>query len=227
MNPGQSTRHDCRIIRQASAADIPFLVEGIIAAEKSGTERLSYCTIFGLSELELRSILVDVLSEDIVGQELCVSGFKVAEVAGMRAGAVCSWVEARAGRPSGVLKANLLIHFFGRARMAAAASKMQTVEALNFHRKPGALQLESVYVAAEFRGRGVVAGLIAAASEEARSLKPPIDRAQIILMKSNELALNAYLRAGFEVVEERCSDDPRILELLPASSKVLMEMPIN
>jgi hypothetical protein len=35
------------LFRQAKASDIPFLVEAIIAAEKSGTDRLSYATIYG------------------------------------------------------------------------------------------------------------------------------------------------------------------------------------
>ncbi len=39
------------IIRPATIADAPFLAETIIEAEKSGTDKLSYTTIFGLSEV--------------------------------------------------------------------------------------------------------------------------------------------------------------------------------
>ena len=44
------------IIRPASSNDIPFLVDTIIEAEKSGTSILTYNTIFGLTEIEVKRV---------------------------------------------------------------------------------------------------------------------------------------------------------------------------
>ena len=45
------------IFRHANINDVSFLVDTIIEAEKSGTDILSYTTIFGLSEKEARKYI--------------------------------------------------------------------------------------------------------------------------------------------------------------------------
>ena len=210
-------------IRKAVEADIHFLVDGIIDAEKSGTDRLSYCRIFNIAESELRALLMDVLAEDITGQELCVSGFLIAETEGELAGAVCSWVEGAEGKPSTILKGNVLFHLMGRERIASASANLKLVEQLSLGRMSGALQLESVYVPAQFRGRGICGRLLAAHQHAARRDYPGVDKAQILLAKTNDRAYKAYEKSGFLIAAERQSQDPRILELLPASSRILME----
>ena len=70
-------------IRQAGAEDIDFLIEAIIEAEKSGSEMISYCGIFGLSQAELIELMRKMLAEDLEGQQLCISGFAIA--------CVCCW----------------------------------------------------------------------------------------------------------------------------------------
>ena len=210
-------------IRKAAEADIPFLVDGIIAAEKSGTDKLSYCTIFSLAESELRTRLTDILAEDITGQELCVSGFLVAEVGGELAGAVCSWVEGAEGNPSTILKGNVLFHLVGRERIASAAANLKLAEQLSLGRTSGALQLESVYVPGQYRGQGICGRLLAAHMQAARRDYPGVSKVQILLTRTNDSAYKAYERSGFSIAAERQSQDPRILELLPASCRILME----
>lgn len=210
-------------VRRAELPDIPFLVDGIIAAEKSGTDKLSYCTIFGLSEQETRSILSEILAEDVRGQELCVSNFQIFESCGVRVGAACAWVEGQAGKPSGVLKGNLLLHYVGRARIVEAAARLKIVEELNFARTPGTLQIESVYVRPDHRGQGIFGHLLDAHVRNLRGKLPVVSKAHIVLVKNNSSAFRAYEKAGFLIVSERTSNEPRILELLPAASKVLME----
>ncbi|MBK6839524.1 MAG: hypothetical protein IPG90_15760 [Bacteroidetes bacterium] len=56
-----------------------FLIETIVAAEKSGTDVFSYSKIFELPESEIRKILADILAEDATGQELCYSDYLMAE----------------------------------------------------------------------------------------------------------------------------------------------------
>jgi hypothetical protein len=80
---------DAFTIRRAVATDIPFLVDVIISAERSGTDKLSYSTLFDLPEAHVRRLLAEMLAEDVTGQELCVSGFLIAEVLHECAGAAC------------------------------------------------------------------------------------------------------------------------------------------
>lgn len=214
-------------IRGASLTDIPFLVDTIIAAEKSGTDRLGYSTIFELTDAEVRLALAAILEEDVQGQELCVSGFLIAEIESSSAAAVCSWVEGAGGRPSGVLKANLLMHFLGRERFLAAASRLRAVEALNLARTPGYLQLESVYVAPRFRGRRLFEQLLKSHCDDAAARNPALVAAEIILMKDNTAALRTYQATGFVVAAERYSSDPSLLGLLPANRKVSMVKWLN
>lgn len=209
--------------REAAGTDANFLVDCILGAEKSGTDKLSYSTIFRIPETQVRELLLQILEEDIPGQELCVSGFQIAEVDAAPAAAICAWIEGQGGKSSSLIKASLLVHFFGRECLAAAAVNLELMEALALKRQAGALQLESVFVQEQFRGRGLVGQLITHHLQLARRVQPPVAEAQIILAGTNAEALAAYRRAGFEVVQQRSSDDPRLSILLPAATKVLMQ----
>lgn len=205
--------------RSATPQDIPFLVEAIVAAEKSGTDKLSYSTLFGLPEAEVHAMLAEALEEDITGQELCVSGFKIATVDGRPAGTVCAWVEGEGHRSSTLLKASLLAHFIGRERLAAAAPTLRIVGELTLQRDPGALQLESIYVTGAHRGRGITGRLIDAHLREAPA---GCRSAQIIVASHNAQALAAYAKAGFTVAREVEGRHPELLRLLPSARKVLL-----
>ena len=95
-------------IRNATLLDIPFLVETIIEAEKSGTNTLSYSTIFGLSEADAKKYIALMLDEEVDDCELSVNAFLVAELNGETVGAVCAWIEEAEGVSSSTLKGNLL-----------------------------------------------------------------------------------------------------------------------
>lgn len=210
-------------LRPATEADLPFLVEAIVAAEKSGTERLSYCTLFGLGEPELRTMLAAMLEEDLPGQELCISGFLLAERDGEPAGAANGWVEGTGSRASAIVKANLLAHFVGRERISAAAPRLALIEPLVVAREPGALQIESVYVAPGFRRQGVCEHIVAALEQRALAAPKPPAKGQIIVAAANEGALRVYRRCGYAEALRRGTADPAVAALLPATERVLLE----
>ena len=83
--------------------------------------------------------------------------------------------------------------------------------------------MESIFVATNYRGRGICGALIAAHQSAARQKYPQIPKAQILLMKTNDQAYRAYEKSGFTIVAERESQNPHILDLLPAACKILME----
>lgn len=210
------------VLRRATAADVTFLVEAICEAEKAGTERLSYCEIFGIQEDDFRTLLASMLLEDLPGQELCTSGFLVAERASSPVGACCAWVEGAEGVSSSILKANLLMHFIDAERMRNAQHHFKRLASLTIARTEGAVQIESVYVRRDARGAGLTARLIEA---HLTALAPStvVPTAQVILTATNTAAQHAYMRAGFTVAAERWADDEVLAPLLPSLGKLLME----
>lgn len=210
-------------IRKAQEKDVDFLIETIIHAEKSGTENLSYCKFFSISEAELTSILKEILEEDIEGQELCISGFLIAFIDNKPVGAICSWIEGSDGNPAAILKANIFYHFFGMEKCEQASDKLKIAEALTLEREIGAIQIESVYVHESARGKGISKKLIIEHVKNHLSSSPEVKKVQIILAKTNDNAFFAYKNAGFEIVNEKHTDNKEVLNLLPSDTLVLME----
>lgn len=215
------------VIRKAEQKDAGFIIDAIIEAEKSGTDKLSYCNIFEISESELRSVLKNILEEDIEGQELCLSGFMVAEFEGKIAGAVCSWVEAFEGSPSSIIKANVIHYFIKKESIEKASGKRETLEELNIEREAGTIQIESVYVHNNFRGMGVSGMLILENIKKHLCEDDKIEKVQIQVAGNNEAALRSYRKLGFEIKKEKVCNNKKILDILPSDSKVMMEVSIE
>ena len=209
-------------IRPATLDDQDSLIEAVIEAEKSGTEIISYCNIFGLSRNELEQLLRDILNEDFGGQELCIQGFLIAETDGRFAAAANAWIECEDETPSRIIKANLLHHFLGNDRLQEARKHFAILAGLNFEREPGAIQLESIYVRPEFRGLGLTQRLLNEHISILRRRQPLISKAQIILTADNRLALRAYQKLGFDIVDTRTVLATELGDLLPHNCKYLM-----
>ncbi|MFA6924250.1 MAG: GNAT family N-acetyltransferase [Bacteroidales bacterium] len=215
------------IIRKAEEKDIDFLIKAIIEAEKSGTDKISYCNIFSASESELKNILKEILIEDIEGQELCISGFLIAEIDGKYAGAICSWLECKNDVQSKFIKSNILFHYFGKERCDNAAANFEFLEDLHIEREKNCLQIESVYVENEFRGMGICKELIKEHIKKHSAQNSSFKKVQIILAKTNKNAYKAYKKLGFEIVQGKFSDNKKILSILPSNRMILMECNIE
>lgn len=211
------------LFRKATQADIPFLVDTIVAAEKSGSEIFSYSTIFEMPEQEIRELLAAILAEDAPGQELCVSDYLIAQVNGQDAGALAGWIEGESGQPSGLIKGTLLKYFFPRKNLDKAASKKNILDEVHFERESGVLAMESGFTLPDFRGKKVLASLMLEFCHRFKMSRPELKKAQMYMVKSNELAFNIYRKIGFEIVEEKISNHPDISRLIPSPSKILIE----
>jgi ribosomal protein S18 acetylase RimI-like enzyme len=214
-------------IRRATSNDIDFLTEAIIAAEKSGTGmQLSYATIFRMREEEAAALIKQAMEEEIEGQELCHLHFLIAEVNGERAATCASWIEAKEGIASGQLKANILFHLVGKEKWENASVELKAVAGTNIERTQGAAQIESVYTRPGFRGRGLTSMIIEEHLKQHRAAHHGLEKAQVILLKNNTSAANAYRKAGFVETAEKTGDDPVLVYLLPCSTKIMMERTI-
>jgi len=213
--------------RRAGESDAEFIAESIREAEKSGTDVFSYARIFGLEDEKATEIIKNAVLEDIPGQELCLSGFIIADSDGEPAGAVCSWIEAEEDVPSSVIKANVLFYFLGKEIIAHAADKSVIVEPLTIQREQGTLQIESVYVRNKFRGMGVSNKLILEHIKQSILNGKSFSKVQIQLAETNASALASYKKLGFETMIRKTGNHPDILNYLPSDTKIMMELRVS
>ncbi len=215
------------LIRNAREDDIDFLIESIIHAEKSNTNKLSYSTIFEISESDVRNILRNILIENIEGQELCMSSFRIAEVNGEIAGACAAWIEGQSGQSSSLIRANLIYHFFPRENQLKANQKADMINLLTIEREKGALQFECAWVKDKFKGKKISNRIMLKHLEYYLHDYPNLRKAQIIMVKSNEQAWKAHRKLGFRVVKEVYCNQPEILQILPSDRMMLIEANID
>jgi ribosomal protein S18 acetylase RimI-like enzyme len=214
-------------LRRATEADVDFIVKAIIGAEKSGTDKLPYATVFGISEPQVEEILKNAVLEDIPGNELCISGFMIACIDEVPSGAVCSWIEGADDMPSAILKANILYHFLGSDLLERASQNSKLIDQLYIPRETGTLQIESVFVSNKFRGLGISNKLILEQIKETLLNEPDLTKVQIQLAATNESALHSYLKLGFKSAVTKKCEDAKILELLPSDTKIMMELSVE
>jgi ribosomal protein S18 acetylase RimI-like enzyme len=210
-------------MRRATIQDSDLIIEAIIAAEKSNSDLLSYAAIFNISEEEVADLLKRALDEEIEGQEICASHFLIAEIDGKPAATCASWIEAKNSVSSGQLKANILFQLLGKEAWDRAAERLKAVSETNIERSEGAAQIESVYTKTEFRGRKLTSMLIDQHFRLHKEEKFAPTKAQVILLKNNTSAANAYRKLGFEEVVERAGTSPLLQSLLPYPVKIMME----
>ena len=209
--------------RQAKLEDIPFLVETIIEAEKSGTPVFTYNTIFGLGEEEAGNYIAKMLEEEIDDCELSVSGFLLAEKDGNIVGAVGAWVEGAQGVPSTVLKGNLLAYVLPATCLERANKLSHIARDIHIEYRDHTVQIGLVYVASEARGQGLVTLLIDRSISYLKEEHPELSEAYIQVFGNNIPALKAYEKAGFTTILTKKALLPETANYMPDSSKVLMK----
>jgi ribosomal protein S18 acetylase RimI-like enzyme len=209
------------IIRAAENKDVDFLVDTIIEAEKSGSDIISYCSIFEIKESFLRKILKEMLQEEVEGQEICTESFMIAEEEGSVIAAIAAWVEEEEEIPSHILKANLLSFYIPKENLLLARKKRELINSTHISREVGALQIESGFVLPNHQGKGVIRQLITAQIERFKDRN--LAKAQIIVANNNEKAIMSYKKLGFYRVFEKTNNNNEILSILPAKSNALLE----
>jgi len=207
-------------IRRATDTDIPFLVEALIESEASGTQNVSYRTIFSLNDHELKDLLKSILSEAIEGCGWSPAEFLVAEEDREAIACCAAWIEGAGGLSSTIIKSQLLIEFLGKERWDDSRDNLNAASQINIKRTPGVLQIESVYTSPRYRGKGLSGALIR------EHLSPDTttvaSSAEIQVMKNNAIAIKAYERAGFTVKDEKYSPNVKLRDLLPYHTKIMM-----
>ena len=210
-------------IRQATKNDIPFLVDTVIEAEKSGTKVLPWSTIFGLSESEARRYLSEMLSEEIDGCELSVSSFLVAEKDGRVVAALSAWIEGLNNTPSSQLKGSLLSYVLPKESIIKASSIHPIIQEINIDYIPGTIQKGAGYVIKEFRNKKLFGILTDEIIRNLLRIDPNVSEVYTQIYECNIPAIKANEKAGFRIILQKESSNSEILNYLPSNKKLLMK----
>jgi ribosomal protein S18 acetylase RimI-like enzyme len=211
------------VLRKGEARDIPFIIDAIVAAEKSGSEIFSYSKIFEMTENEVRKYFAAILAEDVPGQELCYSEYMIAEVNGTHAGAIAGWIEGESGQAAGMIKAMLLNHFLPKENMVKALEKRKYLEQMRFNPEFNSFVIESGYTLPAYRGKGILAKLIMEQIHTRLQQRPDVKKSYVQVAKTNRSAIKIYENLGYQVVLEKKCSDPVILNWLPGDTQIIME----
>jgi ribosomal protein S18 acetylase RimI-like enzyme len=209
------------LIRSPFASDIPFIVETIIAAEKSGTDKLGLATIFGLKELKIKQYLSNILEEQSSGCELSLNSFLIATHNSECVAAAAAWVEGRNEdcMPSAMLKANLFAFCLPKECLLAARNNSDIIKGIQIERQQESLQVEYVYVKQSHRGHGLSNRLIL----EHASAQSRYKNIQIQVFANNYPAIASYKRIGFTEKRIYKSELALTAQFMPCNEKILME----
>lgn len=205
--------------RNAVQSDLEFVVDGIIEAEKSGSDKLPYTTIFGLTEQETRKLIIDIVDEEIEGQEWCLQHFLIAEADGISAACLSTWIEGATGLGSGQLKAQAMAYFLD-SKWQNANANLSLLAQMQLLRLTGYAQLECIYTHKAFRGQGLAGKLIAFAIDTYQNSNIECGGFEIQLLGNNTAAMGSYTKCGFLKRQESTCSDNRILDLLADSTRV-------
>lgn len=216
------------LIRNAKTDDIPFLAEAVIAAEKGRSDKLSYATLFNLTESRVKEYLIRIFEEDIEGCELSLSSFLVAEFQSAPVAAVSTWIECfNDNLPSALLKANLILNTFDKKDIDFFRSKSHVIKDILAEREPMTLQLEYMYVSNAHLGKGLDAVLIKKSEERALGIWNAVPKIQGQLFKNSIFAVMVLRKLGFDISKSYKAANSEVLNYLPFDEKLLMEKKIS
>lgn len=214
-------------IRKASLNDVDFLVDTIVAAEKSGTDNFGLAKLFELSEDEMRSYIKAMLEEEVDGCEFSVSSFLVAEHQGKVVSAFAGWMEGQNEDelPSAILKSNLVGYCLPVKNVLKSQSKLEIVKPLQIEREEGTYQLEYSFTNLDYQGKGIMGAIIDAHIQQAVSLGTK--KMQVHVFENNPAAIRTYEKKGFKVTGKYESTHPLTLEYFPFNVELLMEQELK
>lgn len=214
-------------IRRATIKDIDFLVDTIVAAEKSGTDNFGLAKLFELSEGEMRNYIKAMLEEEVDGCEFSVSSFLVAEHQGKVVSAFAGWVEGQNEDelPSAILKSNLVGYCLPMENVLKSQSKMEIVKPLQIEREEGTYQLEYSFTNPDYQGKGIMGAIIDAHIQQAVSLGTK--KMQVHVFENNPAAIRTYEKKGFKVTCRCESTHPLTSEYFPFNVELLMEQELK
>lgn len=214
-------------IRRAQESDYGFLAEAILKADLGTTgKNSSYAALFGLSYEQARDAIAAMMPEEVEGCEFSPFHFLVAECNGQPVACVSSWIENLDGVSSWMARSALMQHYYPKDALDYVQKLKHITDKMMVHRTDGVMQIESVYVSDEHRGKGLAAKLIKAHVAKFLLQQYPVSQAELMTYIENKTAIHAYEKMGFSIKDRTECDDPDVLTYFPGAGMVLMQTDI-
>ena len=174
--------------RQASITDGEFLSKVIIEAEKSGSNLIGLAKIFGLSDDELQSYLIQMLEEEIEGCEISISSFVIAENNGLPIASFGGWIEEENedDQSSSILKSNLIGFTLPPNNLIILRGNQEILKDIQIAREPHSHQLEYAFVDKNHRGEGIIDQLIEQLLSNAVKQNSRVTKSQVQVFENNK-----------------------------------------
>ena len=210
--------------RTASLDDSEFLCDVIIAAEMGMSDKLSYCTLFGLSFEDARKAIHSMLQEEIDGCELSLSSFTIAHIDGQPIGALGGWVEGHYdGLSSQILKSNLIGYTLGKSAIEKLQEHTQLLKEFYIPRDAGCMQIEYLFVKPEFTGRRIEVELMQQVEDRCKAMDSGLKIGQAQLFRNSIWSIKLLMKFGYTITRSIKSTFPDVTNYIAHNEKVLME----
>lgn len=206
------------LIREATIKDVDFLVESIIAAERSGSQVFSYSAFFGLSEEEAKVLIKEMLEEEIDDCDLSLSGFLVVEYGNELVAASNVWIEGNNGIASSTIKGNLLGYYLPSDALKKAKEITSMFADLSIELKTGCMYFGPAYVRPDFEGNLLLSQLVNAHFERNNT----IVEAFAPIYGNNQPSIQNFKLLNFKVYKTYTTSWEGSEKFLPSSTKLLM-----
>lgn len=204
-------------IRKAKITDLPFIVNSIVESERSAGNAIAYVSAFHLDIPQFTALITNIFEEEIEGQPWCLTHWNLlVNEQDVPLAGLCCWKEAEDGLSSDLKKSQIL-HFFLSQSWEAAKEKLQILSSVTIPRVSGYYQLEHLYSAPEYRGKGYMKFLMEGVMNEVGE-----EPFEIQVLDNNIKAVSLYEYMGFSVCETKCNEELLRLSLLSGSCKLQM-----
>jgi len=211
-------------IRKAVLADIPFVAKTIIEAEKSMTQKNGLSIIFNITELELMDYLKQILGIETHGCEFSLQSFWVAEFEKQPVAAFCGWIEANdKAKSSAFVKSNLINYVFPKEKTTLSKEVISLIAEVQIEREPTTHHLEYAFVEETYRGNRLLNRIIEEILIAAQRENDDLKKTHVQVFANNSRAIKTYQNSGYQIVGQKKSENPEIMNYLPYHTKLLME----
>jgi len=192
-------------IRPAHDRDTPFLAWVMYTAARSHLDECPWRVIFG--ETEARTlVLLEHMTRIPALSWSCVANFRIAEVDGTPAAAMCGFSPGAGSvphDPQPELDLARRVFAYSEAHLAGVSERLG-IAALGMPRDlPDVWAIENVAVLPEYRGKGLIDKLFERVFQEGRD--KGFMHVQIHCLIGNEPGLRTFERNGFRVVSQQTS----------------------
>ena len=199
----------------AQHSDLPFILDAIIESEKAGSNFVTYCTLFNISESELRKTILQLFDDEIEHTAWYLPYWTIGTVQNKPICAMSSWIE-KSGLGADATKLQAM-HYYLKDKVEPKylSNQLRKLKKVSIVRNSDFLQLEHLYTDPHHRGKGYIKKLIHHVISENM-----VSTAQIQLTANNKQALKAYLDCGFSIDQTKCFSGMVTSKLLSDDCKI-------